>query len=241
MAFKSVTKKLLPEFRYDSSTDVSMRLKDTIVSYNGSPCLVQGPVDPSGSSHLGVHGLEIFCVDLKTLEEFVCHSSDELLDITSLPLGWCVHHGEEGYPVYLMRTTRSSQRQGVHPPALDVLSPVQPDKDQLRHGYSYRRHSDLSSLARFSTGETIPIRSATSRRYGAPLNKDWALVNPRPDRSSNFFTIYHKHIEVGTYRADRREFFFRRDRLTKTRRTALEELFANPINKGAAYGIVQQA
>ena len=231
----SVTKKILDDLRYTSTHDVKMRLSDTIVRYGDTPVYVRGswsmPNDPDG--------LHIQCLDLVLGEHFICHSSDVNLDISSLPLGWVDYHET---PFFLSRGTASSQKQGVY---LGHVFSFDPSYMSTNRGFGWDSFRDLDGLVRCVSGEYSSIKVIASRPLGGALHRDWALTNPRfrkDDRvSPKHLAIYHKAIEVGTFIKDENTFFFRKGRLTKTRKIALQEMFYNPINQGVRYAISEQA
>src|SRR5690606_28215456 len=98
-------KKLLDEFRYDNSSDAAMRLKGTIVRYEGRPVYILNVFD---NLVLQVEDIS----DPTGGEILEVHSSDPDLDIASPPLGWSNH---KKYCIYLMRSARNSQKQGINP------------------------------------------------------------------------------------------------------------------------------
>lgn len=229
---QSLTKKLLDQFRYDSSQDVNMRLRDTICRYNGEPVFIRGcTVTNDDATGLSVEGRLIL-----SGTPVVFHSSDELLDVESVPLGWVT--SVQGRPFYICRSTKTSQRQGVNPQSMTVWCPVQRD---FFPGFQWHNWQDLVPLAEAMTDKVYPIQKVVKQEYGGALNREWALVNPHPAKGRKFFTIYHRSIEVGTYFALRNEFFFRAGRLTKTRRMQLNDLFNHVANKGANFAISEQA
>lgn len=226
-----ITKSLVKPLRYDSAQDVQMRLRDTICRYDGEPVFIQGitaiPGDPSG---LYVNARYILSGIPVTF-----HSSDVLLDVSSVPLGW-FDGPEYQKPLYMCRTTKTSQRQGVHPQSMQLWDPCRRD---FINGLGWSNWQDLIPLGRAVKGDVFKITKVISRPYGGALGRDWALVNPRGD--GKLYTVYHRSIEVGTFFAKANEFYFRAGRLTKTRRASLQEIFSHPNNAGVPYAVTEQS
>lgn len=221
----SVTKQVLADLRYLTPHDANMRLKDTVVTYDGEAVYCKGTVpgyDPNG--------LSVMCIRLKDGKDFICHSSDVLLDLTSLPLGWV--GGEGKSPIFLARTTRTSQRQGIH-----LGSTLTYGLYGIHMGFSWDNYIDLRPLNECFKNTTFKISEVAGFEFGGPLNREWALVRKPHDK---FFTIFHRSIPVGTYFPQRKEFFFRRGRLTKTRRMQIQEIFDSNKNAGVRYAVTEQ-
>lgn len=225
-----ITKTLVNPLRYDSGQDVQMRLRDTICRYDDQPIFIQGiTAIPSDTSGLYVNGRFIL-----TGVPCTFHSSDTKLDVSSVPLGW--FDGPGGQPLYMCRTTKTSQRQGVHPQSMQLWDPVRRD---FVNGFGWSNWQDLVPLAKAINGDVMKITKVTQRPYGGALGRDWALVNPRGD--AKIFTLYHRSIEVGTFFSKSNEFYFRAGRLTKTRRASLQDIFSNPVNAGVPYAVTEQS
>ena len=227
----SITKKYLPEPRYELASDVKMRLYDTYLKYDEDVCYVSKVlITPTD-----LEGLHIELFRLKDGLRFVCHSSDVLLDVSSLPLGWV--GGSDKYPLFLSRTTSSSQKQGV---CLHNVSVYSPSNSRFYRGYTGNESNRKFLLDMFE--DRIQSISKTVRPeegLGGPLNREWALINL--STKPGYFTIFQNTIQVGTYIEKTKTFFFRKGRLTKTRKNQLQEIFYHPLNAGERYAISEQA
>lgn len=231
-SMESVTKLVLPELRYSSSQDVNMRLKSTLVSYKGEPVYCTGAI-AVGSDLTGLH---VILHRIKDGQTFYAHSSDVELDVTSLPLGWINwSYNNAKVPLFLCRTTRTSQKQGVCLSSVLVTNPR--DRGHGGMGLNWNSVPELKPLLDCINDRVFSIRDTTSYAFGGVLSREWALVR---EMSQSAFVIYHRSVEVGTYFSKTREFFFRRGRLTKTRRVQLQEIFDNPVNSGVRYAISEQ-
>lgn len=217
--------KLLADFRYTIPTDVTMRLKSSIVRYKGRPVLV------------GSHGesLDINLTDILSGESFTTHSSDEALDIASPPLGWLNCRDN---CCYVMRSARNSQKQGVVPQNMYCFWPGH-DHDG-RQGYHWSETEELRPFAKCILNDYPTVAKCTVG-FGGAFDREWALSNTNSKVRPFYYTVFHKTIPVGTYFVKTRTFFFRRGRLTKTRRLSLETIFNTSANlKEGTYGIQEQ-
>lgn len=229
---ESLTKRVTSPLRYFNHGDIVMRLKDTVVTYDRRPCYVKN-IEPVLGDNANLH---IACVDIKANKPFMCHSSDELLDIQSLPMGWI--KTTEGTVMFLARTTRTSQRQGIH---LGSILCFYPKHESTHFGFGWNDFTDLRVLLPMFDNEVSSIAQATESQEGGVLNREWALVPLGRNHKNRFFTVYHRCVEVGTYIKDQKRFFFRRGRLTKTRKFQLQEILYHPANTGVRYAISEQA
>jgi hypothetical protein len=127
--------RLVDPIRWDRPQDVEMRLHETVVRFMDYPVRVVSTRDGEccvqfigQREDVPKHILE------KTKENmtFFVHSSDEDLDVTSIPLGY-VNLTNQTY--YLCRKPMRRQKQGVHP---DNLTFLDADKDRARKRYSTR-------------------------------------------------------------------------------------------------------
>jgi hypothetical protein len=95
---------ILKELRYNDTADIHMRLSSTIIRYRKSPVFIHG---------LGDKELHVRAADLLSGQQLDIHSSDEELDISSPPLGYC-NPGEDS-TIYVVRCPRRMQKQGFYP------------------------------------------------------------------------------------------------------------------------------
>lgn len=223
---------LLEEFRYDNMNDVNMRLKGTILRYKGRPVYCSGVYDGVTVS------LEYIDCPGKPEPTFVVHSSDVNLDISSAPLGWV---NFKGYSLYLMRSARNSQKQGVNPGSLVYFDP-QPRGERSTNRFRFDNHSELFSIGLCVAGEYPSFKAVLKMDQGGAFHTDWAVIKPRVDASSTVYTLFHKTTAVGVFSKKTGQFLFRRGRLTKTRLASLKEILSDPINskEGIGYGIAEQ-
>lgn len=223
---------LLDEFRYDNTNDVNMRLKGTILRYKGRPVYCGGAYD---NIHISIEYID--CPD-KPEPASIVHSSDVELDISSAPLGWV---NFKDYSLYLMRSARNSQKQGVNPGCLVYFDP-QPRGERATNRFRFDHHSELFSIGLCVAGEYPSFKAALKRDQGGAFHMDWAVIKPRVDPTSTVYTLFHKTTAVGVFSKKTGQFMFRRGRLTKTRLASLKEVLANPVNnkEGMSYGIAEQ-
>lgn len=222
---------LLKEFRYDNSNDVNMRLKGTILRYKGRPVYCSGAIDDVRISIEYIDGQD-------TASPFVVHSSDVDLDISSVPLGWV---NLKGYSLFLMRSARNSQKQGVNPGSLVYFDP-HPRGGRSTSRFHFENRHELFSIGAAVAGKYPSFRIVLGLEQGGAFHADWAVIKPRADLSSTVYTLFHKTTAVGVFSKKTGQFTFRRGRLTKTRLASLKEVLADPVNskEGLNYGIAEQ-
>lgn len=223
--------KLLKEFRYDNPTDANMRLKGTLIRYRGQAAYVTSIND---NLYLT---LELLYKKALSHDYIFVHSSDIDVDISSPPLGWA---NFENTPLYLMRTAKNSQKQGINPSSMMFFSPLRGSRSMGR--FSFNAHSELYSIGDCIDGDFPSFEKATTSGNGAAFDRDWAVFNPRPRHQSRFYSVYHKTVCVGVYDKKTGRFLFRLGRLTKTRRASLTEILYNPLTnpEGKTYAFVEQ-
>jgi hypothetical protein len=225
---------LLPELRYTSASDVKMRLQETIVRYRGELCYVRNVthvVDWDLHLALTLRGLE---GSIKG-SEFYVHSSDKHLDIESIPMGWANSADQQGFPLFLARTTRTAQKQGLCPQSLAVWNMTYSDQG---NGWPTSSWVYFEPLVDCINNKEFAISSASGPKGGV-INASWALI-PVSGTNEKIFTVWHNSICVGTYTPANRSFLLRRGRLTKVRKHMLQEIFLNDLNRGIRYGIIEQ-
>lgn len=231
---KASAAKLLEEFRYTIGNDVNMRLKGCVIRYNGDPVYVGHTLD----------NLEVQLHFLLTGDSLQVHSSDSALDIQSPQLGWInfPEGGRNSGPIpcgYLMRSAKNSQKQGYAPNHQPMFLPG----ERGQTSFSWHEMGDLVPIGQMMTGNYPSIAKAGRvGTTGGAISREWALYCSRPKTNPHLFTVYHRTIAVGTYFANTGVFFFRKDRLTKTRRASLTEIFTNAVNykEASRYGIKEQ-
>lgn len=225
--------KLLKEFRYDNANDTIMRLKGTIVRYRGQAVYV---------THCQNDSLNILIEDIshgRNPEETISvHTSDVDLDISSAPLGWSNFND---YSLYLMRSAKNSQKQGVNPGSLIYFDP-DARLDRQTNRFSFQNHDDLYSIGNTIMGNFPSIKYVLNRKKGGAIHADWALLNLSPERQGTYYTLFHKTTPVAAFNKKTGRFLFRRLRLTKTRKASLQEVLNSPDNvkEGAYFVIAEQ-
>jgi hypothetical protein len=236
---KVSTVKLVKPLRYDAYQDVQMRLHQTICRYKGIPVYVANTghdVPGLPADNLGVHIKALNqSVDIDSV---VVHSSDENLDITSVPLGWLGLPPDldvDMAPLFLARGTRTSQKQGVAYGSIVVYNPISRAVSvglQIS-GYTAR------ALSRTIAGFSNPLHACLKLTYGGAINADWAVI--RTSKGDSVFTLYHNSIAVGSLSTRSNLVLIRQGRLTKTRRLELQTILDNPEStKGVRYEIREQ-
>lgn len=223
---------LLKEFRYDNQNDVNMRLKGTVLRYRGRPVYCLGSFEDLRIQleDIGDYG--------KNGPPFIVHSSDADLDISSVPLGWA---NFEGYCLYLMRSARNSQRQGVNPGSLIYYDPA-PRGDRSMARFVFNNHSDLYAIGACILGDYPSFKSLMGLKNGGAFHQEWAIVNPHPSSQKRYYTVFHKTTPVASFDSKTGRFLFRRLRLTKTRKASLMDALNTPANikEGITYEIAEQ-
>lgn len=230
---KASAAKLLEEFRYTLGNDVNMRLKGCVIRYEGKPVYVSQTLD----------NLEIQLFYILDGAALQVHSSDSALDIQSPQLGWINFAGtrNEG-PVpcgYLMRSAKNSQKQGFAPNHQPMFLPG----ERGSASFSWSEMGDLIPIGKMMVGDYPSIKKVTMPgSSGGAVSREWALYCAKHRSIPHLFTVYHRTTAVGTYFANTGIFFFRKDRLTKTRRASLMEVFQNMANfkEASRYGIKEQ-
>lgn len=223
---------LLEEFRYDNPNDVNMRLKGTILRYKGRPVYCAGAYDDISVSIEYIDGPD-------TANTFVVHSSDADLDISSVPLGWV---NFKGFSLFLMRSARNSQKQGVNPGSLVYFDP-QPRGGRSTNRFRFENRHELFCIGSAVAGKYPSFKAVLELEQGGAFHADWAVIKPRVDPSSTVYTLFHKTTAVGVFSKKSGQFTFRRGRLTKTRLASLKEILSDPVNankEGLYYGIAEQ-
>jgi hypothetical protein len=215
---------LLKPFRYDNPSDVNMRLKGSVVRYDGRPIIVSSIRDD----------LSMTCFDLLTQRKLFIHSSESALDISSPPLGWVNPYSDENWPGYIMRQSLHSQKQGFSTHNARVFFPFH----GITRGYSMDNEESQKVLGLTIVGEYPPLSSVLRRTRGGGFDRDWAVVAKNSTNRS--MTLYHKVIPVGAYLPGPRVFLFKKGALTKTRRESLMNLLYLPGNKDYGYVVKEQ-
>lgn len=221
---------LLKEFRYDNVTDTSMRLKGTIIRYRGLPVYVESCYDNLYMMVSPIH-------DRGNDSPITVHSSDKELDISSVPLGWA---NFEDYSIFLMRSARNSQKQGMSPSSIVYFDPtVRSDRNTNR--FRFENRAELYSIGDCILGKYPSFKTVLKMRSGGAFHMDWAVIRPKRSLSA-YFTVYHKTVPVGVFNSKTGRFLFRRGRLTKTRKMSLIECLNHPSNakEGLIYDIAEQ-
>jgi hypothetical protein len=203
----------LKPLRYETIQDVDMRLVGGFVRFQGTAFYC----------HSATPDLLVRLIDVSQPEASIessallVHSSDEELDISSPPLGWCMTRSG---PMYLMRSPKRSQKQSVNPKSLQIFTPNKDRADYrgLTSGYRYDHWRDLLPVKKCIEGVYPPIEEVLKKGIGS-FDRNWMLVGSTSDRVS---TLYHKFVPVGSFLSDKNAFVFAAGALTKTRRASLE-------------------
>lgn len=199
--------------RYEHSGDVQMRLKNSIVRYKNRPFYVDY-----------IEGLEVIGQDLESQQELRVHSSDTKLDISSPPLGWA--RGRKSTIWYITRQPTRSQKQGLNIQKAIYFAPkgvIGPQPEEIR-GYPGKYFEGYVPYVELINNTFPSFKNQLNCKAGV-FDRGWAFVR----KTDNVYVIYNKIIPVALYLRDKKEFLFKENALTKTRKTQLEDLLTGEI------------
>ena len=203
--------------RYNSPSDVNMRLSKTIVSFNGAPVFCKGVYDNT----------KIIMWDMQEgSNDFVVESNDSRLDISSPPIGFWTYQNNA---FYAARRPVRSQRQGLEVERLLYYSITMGDWTNFG-----RDNLVLYGFRKMLTGEYPQLADILKQPWNSiALSRTWAL---KRTSSSKHMLLFHRTSAVGFFNPERGEFTFRQGDATRLRRTSL----ANVLSKqyGGNYVVV---
>ena len=200
------------ERRYPSASDAHMRLCDTIVRYRRVPVYCSGLPDPDQDD--GCFDLQFQYLHGPRKGDFVyiC-ANDEELDVSSAPLGYVK---TEYDAVYATRPPTRSQRQGICPPYLRIVSTR---TGEISNGAALRN----TAIGECIVGDYQPLSSAffPGERHSTPFARHWAVATTT---DGNIWSVHHKGFMIGVYYPDSKTFLFPADSMSPVTRKQLDDV-----------------
>lgn len=174
--------------KYHNAEDVNMRLSGTIVSYEGKPVYVAGPLD---DSHVAAYHLR----DLDNHYEkrkFQLKFNSPKLDVSSVPLGWV---NSEAYGNYVSRQPARRQKQGFDPKKAVVFSLPHSKLSFAGFDHNYARLADCIEGIYPSFEEVLD----THHKRKANLYGFERYFAASPTHDPGITNIYHMRNLVGVF------------------------------------------